>query len=292
MCAQAVVQQGQCIGALRCALGGQAYVGTDGQVLRSGRVCHGQVVGRAVGFGQDAVVGIDQGLQFGQRIHLSGRDAAGGQSAVERRQIRARHALGTRDHVVVERGGDGGLRGIGISLEDAKRGVGGRLRAHRKQHQGLQFVKAVDGAAIVGRTGNGPQHQRQVERVHTHQTQQGQVGGGQGTGEGASGRVGCAGGGEHQALHHAGQGVNLGHGVHIGAAQLGDGAVEQQLGTGAVVQAGRHGGTDQAVVGCRRVGRGRAVCGGTIGFSQDAAVGADDGLHFADAVGLRALHAG
>ena len=93
-------------------------------------------------------------------------------------------------------------------------------------------------------------------------------------------------------MHHAGQSVDLGHGVHIGAAQLADGAVEQQLGTRAVVQAGGHGGSDQAVVGCGRVGRGRAVGCGTVGFTQDAAVGADDGLHFADAVGVRALHAG
>ena len=93
-------------------------------------------------------------------------------------------------------------------------------------------------------------------------------------------------------MHHAGQSVDLGHGVHIGAAELADGAVEQQLGTGAVVQAGGHGGTDQAVVGCARVGGGRAVGCGTVGFTQDAAVGADDGLHITDAVGVCALHAG
>ena len=150
LCTQTVVQQGQRICALRRALRGQADVGADGRVLRGGWVCHGQVVGRTVGLGQDAVVGIDQGLQFGQRVHLRSSDAGAGQSAVERCQVGGRHTLGTRNHVIVECGGDGGLRGIGIGRDHAKSGIGGGLRAHRKQHQSLQFVKTVDGAAIVG----------------------------------------------------------------------------------------------------------------------------------------------
>ena len=252
--------------------------GADGAVVGSAGVdARIGIGGCAVGLGQDAVVGIDQALDLGGGVHLRAHHSGGGQSGLDGREVGAGHARDARDLEVAEGGGGGAGSGAGIACigRNAVDGIADRLSAagEHAAHQGLQFGDGVHRGAVGGAVVNGGQHIDQRVGCDARDAQRREIAHGQ------RWRGGSCCSGAHDAGSGAGQGLDLGDGVDVGGAEVGDGIVEQGQGGGG--QACRCAGADGGVGGCNGVAARCGVAGAAIGLGQDAVVGVDQGLHIA-----------
>ncbi len=281
--ADGVVQQGQARSAqARCG------AGTDGGVSGRSRIAPWRGIGgAAIGFGQDAVEGIDQCLHNAGSGEAGGLDRCGGQCALDGSQIARVHAGDAQQQEVVEHRsvackGVGGIARVVLNAEKCYgNGVSGRLG-----DEGLQFGQGVHRAAVVSGRGNLCQHKRQVVRRDARDAQGREIG----FGQRRCGRVACGGG--HDGLCAHGQSLDLGHAVHTAGGLCTDDGVEQRLGGRAIGEAGSSVGTDGAVVRNRGVGRRVGIDSSAVGLAQDAVVGIDQGLNFGRAVHRRTHHTG
>ena len=217
-----VVEQRQVLG-----VGGrQANVSTDGRVLRCCGVFGWGRIGRGVscvgvgvvGFGQDAVVGVDDGLHFGGGVGtITVVGVAQGvvapllvvDGAVDGGQVASRDAGDARVGVVVGRRRAGAGFCVSGNVVD---GCG--VRANCARHQGLRADQGVELGGVVGR------HQR---RLHG-----GQVVGGH-PADAQALQLAQAGVAVHDVLHRVGQGLQFGDAVDgggIGGHAVAAGGVE------------------------------------------------------------------
>ena len=286
-----VVEQGQVVG-----VGGRvADARADEGVLRCGRIDRGRCVsggvargvGGVVGFAQDGVVSVDDGLHFGRGVGAVfvvgvAQRGVGACLVVDGVVDGAQVGRSTTRHTshtgvgVVLRGGRGVVHTVfGISRDLVDRCS---LRSRCSGDDGLHLAQAVGVCAAVGFGGDGGQHGRQVVGRDARQTHFGEVGFGQCRRRCATGSQSLDGVGD------AGEFVDLGHGVHIGSLLARDDVAEQAE-VFSVVRGGTDVCTHGGVLRCGGVGRGgRGVVahtvGGVIGLGEDDLVGVDDGLHF------------
>ena len=276
-----IVEQGQGGGrqACRCAGADGGVGGCNGVAARCG------VAGTAIGLGQDAVVGVDQGLHIAGEGQVGGVNVSRGQGALQRAEVARVHAGDAQQQVVVEHRGRGHCAVVvGKGLNGAQR------RSHsiacRLRDEGLQFGQGVDRAAIVGRRCDPCQHEGQVFGRDTRDAQGRKVGHGQGL----CWRCACSGG--EDGRHARGQGLDLGDGVDPAGGLRTDHGVEQGLLGRAVGKTGSGGGADGAVVGSAGVDARIGIGGCAVGLGQDAVVGIDQALDLGGGVHLRAHHSG
>ena len=229
---------------------------TDGGVVGLRRM--GGVVGHAIGIAQNGVVAVHDGLHFGSGIGLGAGDVCVVQGAVDRGQVLSGHT-GHAQGFVLGCAGAGGAGGVGL-----RRGFDGGQSVDGVAHHRLHAAQGVELRGVRG-SGQGRLQGAEVGRGHAADAQRFEL------------RLcGVTG---HHGLHSVGQGLHLGHGVHIGQRFGVDHIAEQGDFLGAVHAID----ADGSVVGLRRVG---GVVGHAIGVAEDGVVAVHDGLHFGCGVGL------
>ncbi len=261
LCTQAVVEQGQTGGVARN--GPQAH--TNGLVVGHSGVVGRAVGGNAIGFGQDAVVGIDQGLHLGRGVGQRAGDGGAGQRALNGGQVGAVHA----GHARLGKGGGGRCCAaivLCVAADGAQRcgvGVGGggddRLQVAQAVH--LAGAGCSNGLLHHGQVGGG-------DAAHAQRSQIGQA-------RGVAQAV--AAGGADDAADLCGQCGQLGVGVHRGRGQAADDGVEQ---AGFFC-------TDGGQAQCDELGLAQAGGGGAVavGCGQQGVEGIRDTLHQRRGVG-------
>ena len=134
-----VVEQRQGVFTGHGVLAGQTKLHAHGGVVGSGGVGHGLVALGAVGFGQHAVEGVHNALQFGRGGDAGARDGCAGQSAVDGRDVAGTHTRHTCQRVIHQAGRRVDQRRVGIGLQQRERGFGGHVGADGVGHQFLQL---------------------------------------------------------------------------------------------------------------------------------------------------------
>ena len=261
LCTQAVVEQGQTGSVGR----DRAQAHTNGLVVGHGRVVGRGVVGSAIGFGQDAVVGIDQGLQLGRGIGQRAGDGGTGERTLNGGQVGAVHT----GHARLGKVG-GGRCCAAIALRVAADGAeccGVSIGGGRDDR--LQLTQAVHLAG--GGAGDGLLHHSQVGGGDTAHTQCTQVGQARGVAQAV------AAGGAYHPADLCGQSGQFGVGVYRIGGQTADDGVEQAGFFGA------DGGQAQ----CDELGLAQAGSGGVVavGSGQQGVEGIRHALHQRRGVG-------
>ena len=197
-----VVEQGQvfCIGA------GSANACTNGGVVSGQRIAAWGGVSRdAVGFGNDFVVGIDQGLHFGAGAHAGVHDVSAGQCAVDGGQVASEAAVHTGHTKVKVSLCAGGGAVVGQCVGGDQRQCRARS-AHCCVDYSLQISQGADACALVVGVVDGRNDRRQVVVGNTQDAHGVELGLGERC---TASRCG------HHGLHCVGQGLQFGDAVDV-----------------------------------------------------------------------------
>ncbi len=264
--ADAAVQQLQ---AFNRQVGGSAC--THGAVGGGrGVLARCQVGQGAIGFGQDEVVGVDDGLNFRTAVGQRAGDRGRGQCALHGGQVLAVDPRDARK-AEVRRGGQGAGVVFGVLGDDAQRVLlSGGLQ------QGAQFSQGVRICCCHAR---GLQHGRENLQLATGHTGDAQC---LHVLQGQAGRRGLVIGQGHDLADRVGQGFDFRDRVHRIKRQVSDHVVQKCQAQ--CVQCARAGGPDVQVVLRSRVLGGRGIGGEAVGFGQDGAERINHRLRFGHGV--------